>query len=174
MYLGYIERQMAQHCGIHALNMVMGFRAITENEMPAIGTRLLQRKADEGTLLQDEVMEWHIRGAGNYSNEILAEALRSMTPPRTMIPQAETGSADILLDQAVEGMLIYVPGHWMAARAQGNDLFVLDSLTGAKKLDTEGLNKIIQRPDTRAFLITSGAFQRQSHLIVRGMWQNAP
>ena len=72
-YTGYFERQRAAHCGLHAMNNALGFQFLNEDLLKQSCTEYIAHSAREGL---PEISEDHMSAGGDYSEALLAFALR--------------------------------------------------------------------------------------------------
>ena len=118
---------------MHAVNNVLGLQLFTAEDFVELVDDYVETQRLAGALEDGEDASWHMDAEGGHlSIELLAFALRE-TPrlfgaatPRYAVTVA-LGVA-VLDEQDVLGLLLYKPGHFLAIKAQDEELYLLDSL----------------------------------------------
>ena len=128
----YFEHQRASLCGLHALNHAVGYPCFTEEDMEAAVDNVLSEALAAALAVGGactERRENHVLPGGNYSEQVLAQALvaqgRWLFDQWPLAQQPE--GHDALWSADVIGALVHVPGHWFALRRESDAVWLLDS-----------------------------------------------
>jgi ataxin-3 len=124
----YHEKQHSHCCGRHVINGTFQGPIFTDNQLMKLG-RTLHGK-EESLLLQPLMENPYFDDLGNYSQQVIAEALRKYDI--RLLRLAKNQSAI----QNARAFVINFNNHWITLRKFGNDWIDLDSLLSKPKLLT--------------------------------------
>jgi hypothetical protein len=146
----YWEPQKAGHCGMHALNHLVG----SPQFLP---TNLIAACADVLAELRTGDASDHVLPGGWYSHSVLAHVLQNTNPPMWKLASNRASVADWQLLQADEGVLGALTNinnsHWTATVRHAGVIFYCDSKFLPVLIDVKDWEDILhKRPDT--YLVT--------------------
>ena len=137
----YFERQEEAHCGMHAVNNVIGAPQFLPVDLHTAAMQVLAEAPDNP--------EEHIRDSGWYSHSVLARALQNAIPPQwrmLLAPLAATAYENLLQDENFFGAVVNEHNaHWSAIVKTAGHLWHVDSKSRPRRIGDAGYRAILGR-----------------------------
>jgi hypothetical protein len=154
VYQGYFERQEGLHCGMHALNNVIGERFLTKENMESAVETYVWQQEFEGC--PERICD-HWSPDGNYSEAALTHALICFENTYTLdvnmpILPLTTMPEEIFSDDILGVIVNKDQGHWVGVKVVENLIWLLDSIRLPQLLSHSEYLDYLLRFD-RAFFI---------------------
>ena len=128
----YFERQEAAMCSMHALSHAVGLPAFIASHLGAAAARVVGEAlaaALEVGKESEERISNHTWPGGWYSEQVMFDARHFQADyVLDQVPlQAQPAGAGAIRQGDAVGTLVHLPGHWVAIRRVGSQLWLIDS-----------------------------------------------
>ena len=147
----YFELQMEAHCGMHALNNLIGGPQFTQTDLQEATEQVLAETADS--------ISAHVAPGGWYSHSVLARVLQNTIPPKWSLRLNALSQSELLdfcSSPIMAGALLNEDNqHWVAIVRHADCLWHVDSCKLPRRLRQTDLRNLLGRfPNTFPLLLT--------------------